>query len=129
LVIATFTPPFQVVLVTALQAYPDVGLDQYLLGPHPPIRRAGLPHLPGPPVHPGCTDGAPRSRTSRRRRWADHLSCESLRRCWRRAGGHVDPGLQRWLEWVPVVVPVVAVFVFMQRQFIEGIMAGALKSW
>jgi len=25
-------------------------------------------------------------------------------------------------------VPVVAVFVFMQRQFIEGIMAGALKS-
>jgi cellobiose transport system permease protein len=25
-------------------------------------------------------------------------------------------------------IPVVAVFVFMQRQFIEGIMAGALKS-
>jgi len=27
-----------------------------------------------------------------------------------------------------VAVPVVAVFVFMQRQFIEGIMADALKS-
>src|SRR5205085_57174 len=37
LVIATFTPPFQVVLVTALQAHPDVGLDQYLLGPHLPF--------------------------------------------------------------------------------------------
>ena len=26
-----------------------MGLDQYLPGAHPPIRRAGLPHLPGRP--------------------------------------------------------------------------------